>query len=42
MLAAVLYERQIELAYEGKAFDDLRRWMLFDGGTETFEGEPSS
>lgn len=42
MLAAVLYERQIELAYEGKAFDDLRRWMLFDGGTKTFEGEPSS
>ena len=41
MLAAVLYERQIELAYEGKAFDDTRRWMLFDGGTETFEGEPS-
>ena len=42
MLAAVLYERQVELAYEGKAFDDLRRWMLFDGGTETFDGEPAS
>ncbi len=42
MLAAVIYERQVELAYEGKAFDDLRRWMLFDGGTETFEGEPAS
>jgi hypothetical protein len=26
--AAILYERQIELAYEGKRFDDLRRWML--------------
>lgn len=32
MLAEVLYERQIELAYEGKRFEDMRRWMLFDGG----------
>lgn len=40
-MAAVLYERQIELAYEGKRFDDLRRWMLFDGGTEKVEGAPS-
>lgn len=31
-MAAILYERQIEFAYEGKRFDDLRRWMLFDGG----------
>ena len=32
-MSAILYERQIEFAYEGKRFDDLRRWMLFDGGT---------
>ena len=31
-IAAVLYERQIELAFEGKRFDTMRRWMLFDGG----------
>lgn len=29
---AILYERQVELAYEGKRFNDMRRWMLFDGG----------
>ena len=32
-MSAILYERQVELAYEGKRFDDMRRWMLFDGGT---------
>ena len=31
-MSAILYERQIEFAYEGKRFDDCRRWMLFDGG----------
>ena len=41
-MAAILYERQIELAYEGKRFDDLRRWMLFDGGTERVDGAPDS
>ena len=30
-ISQILYERQIEFAYEGKRFDDLRRWMLFDG-----------
>lgn len=32
MFEAILYERKIELAYEGKSFDDAMRWMLFDGG----------
>ncbi len=32
MIAAILFERQIELAYEGKRFEDCRRWLLFDGG----------
>lgn len=41
-MSAVLYERQIELAYEGKRFDDLRRWMLFDGGQGEVEGAPAS
>jgi starch-binding outer membrane protein, SusD/RagB family len=27
---AVLYERQIELAYEGKRYYDLRRWKLVE------------
>jgi hypothetical protein len=29
-LEACLYERRIELAYEGKRFWDLQRWMLYD------------
>ena len=32
LFGAILFERQIELAYEGKRFDDMRRWMLWDGG----------
>lgn len=29
---AALYERQVELAYEGKRFWDMQRWMLFNDG----------
>lgn len=32
LFEAILYERQIELAFEGKRAYDMRRWMLFDGG----------
>lgn len=32
---AVLDERRIEFAYEGKRFWDMRRWMLFDKSGET-------
>lgn len=45
MFEAILYERRIELAYEGKRFDDCHRWMLFDGGTnqtDNIEGAPAS
>ncbi|MDE5726380.1 MAG: RagB/SusD family nutrient uptake outer membrane protein [Duncaniella sp.] len=41
-MAAILYERQIEFAYEGKRFDDLRRWMLFDGGQGEVSGAPAT
>ena len=43
-MAAILYERQIEFAFEGKRFDDMRRWLLFDGGTRFSEipGAPST
>lgn len=30
LFAAVLHERKVELAYEGKRFWDLKRWLLFD------------
>jgi hypothetical protein len=29
-IEACLYERRVELAYEGKRFWDLQRWMLYD------------
>lgn len=35
LFAAVLNERKIELAYEGKRFWDLRRWMLFNNSAGT-------
>ena len=43
-IAQVLYERQIELAYEGKRYEDMRRWLLFDGGTRFSEisGAPAT
>lgn len=41
-MSAILYERQIEFAYEGKRFDDLHRWMLFDGGAKPVAGAPST
>lgn len=43
-MSAILYERQIEFAYEGKRFDDLRRWLLFDGGInfDKISGAPAS
>lgn len=42
LFEAILYERQIELAYEGKRFDDMRRWMLFDGGSIVPSGAPAT
>jgi hypothetical protein len=44
LFGAILYERQIELAYEGKRFDDMRRWLLWDGGVNfgQVDGAPSS
>jgi hypothetical protein len=32
LIEAVLYERSVELAYEGKRSWDTRRWLLYDGG----------
>jgi len=32
LIKAVLNERQVELAYEGKRSWDMRRWLLYEGG----------
>jgi hypothetical protein len=32
LIEACLYERQVELAYEGKRSWDARRWLLYEGG----------
>ncbi len=44
LFGAIMYERQIELAYEGKRFHDMRRWLLWDGGQNFGEvaGAPST
>lgn len=42
LFEAILYERQIELAYEGKRYDDMHRWMLWDGGTQKVDGQPTT
>ena len=41
LLSAILYERQIELAFEGKRYEDMHRWMLFDGGQGQGSIKPS-
>jgi hypothetical protein len=44
MFGAIMYERQIEFAYEGKRFEDMRRWLLWDGGANfsQISGAPST
>ena len=34
-IEACLYERRVELAYEGKRFWDIQRWMLYDNAPES-------
>jgi hypothetical protein len=36
-IEAVLYERRVELAYEGKRFWDIQRWMLYSDDTSINE-----
>ncbi len=41
LFAAILYERQVELAFEGNRYGDMHRWMLFDGGEGQAAIKPS-
>ncbi len=34
-IEAVLYERRVELAYEGKRYWDIQRWLLYNGESAT-------
>ncbi|MEO7309973.1 MAG: RagB/SusD family nutrient uptake outer membrane protein [Chitinophagaceae bacterium] len=34
-IEACLYERRVELAYEGKRYWDIQRWLLYDGVSST-------
>lgn len=34
-IEACLYERRVELAYEGKRYWDVQRWLLYDGTSAT-------
>lgn len=34
-IEACLYERRVELAYEGKRFWDIKRWLLYEGVSST-------
>ncbi|MBS1512859.1 MAG: RagB/SusD family nutrient uptake outer membrane protein [Bacteroidetes bacterium] len=34
-IEACLYERRVELAYEGKRYWDIQRWLLYDGSSAT-------
>lgn len=38
-LEACLYERRVELAYEGKRYWDIQRWMLYGGNSAFNSGE---
>lgn len=37
-IEACLYERRVELAYEGKRYWDIQRWLLYDGTSSTYNG----
>lgn len=36
-IESCLYEREVELAYEGKRFWDIWRWLLYDGGQNSLQ-----